>query len=60
MDFKRTYAGKWMKGSGAYVWTANHEEGCFPVGGTDTATELLKRDKLEVSGDHNNQNWEIV
>ena len=43
VDFKRTYAGIHMRGSGAFVWTATIKDSNAEISSTVTATELLKR-----------------
>lgn len=60
VDFKRTYASRQMKGSGAFAWVAKHKEGNFDVGSICTAKELLSRDKLEIETDHYGCNWVIL
>jgi|TARA_R110000851_G_scaffold281736_1_gene435217 hypothetical protein len=46
-NIKRTYAGLHQKSSGAFVWTAECVESKDDIGSTVTASELLKRDKIE-------------
>ena len=46
--FRRTYAGINMKGSGAFVWTAYIEGTNMDVGSGDSASELLKVDKIGI------------
>jgi hypothetical protein len=46
-NISRTYAGNYMKGSGAFVWCGNEVGRNNDIGGCDTATETLKKDKLE-------------
>ena len=43
IDFRRTYAGIHMRGSGAHVWIARIKETNTDISSTKTATELLKK-----------------
>jgi hypothetical protein len=43
VDFKRTYAGIHMRGSGAFVWTAKIKGTNNLISSTITATELLQK-----------------
>ena len=40
--FSRTYAGKWQKAAGAFLWTMQCEDGLTTVGGADRATDCIK------------------
>ncbi len=44
-NFKRAYVGKHQKSSGAFVWFACLK--CGTIGSCYSATELLKKNKLE-------------
>jgi hypothetical protein len=46
-NLKRTYAGLHQRSSGAFVWTAECVESKEDIGSTITASDLLKRDKIE-------------
>ena len=47
-NFVRTYAGNNQRSQGAFVWTAWGKSELYGSG--EPATELLKKDKLEVIG----------
>ena len=49
-NLKRSYAGIHEKGRGAFVWSADTNPFIGTVGSTLSATELLKKDKLEIIG----------
>ena len=46
-NFKRTYAGLHQRSSGAFIWTAECVDSKDDIGSTITASELLKREKIE-------------
>lgn len=50
INFERSYAGIHERSRGAFVWTANRSPSSGTVGSTTSATELLKKDKLEIVG----------
>ncbi len=55
-DYSRQYAGKWDKGSGAFLWTARRvidgKKTSISFGSCHTATDLLKtKNKLQIFGD---------
>lgn len=43
VDFRRTYAGIHMRGSGAFVWVSKIKGTNTEISSTVTATELLKK-----------------
>ena len=45
--FARTYAGYYMRCSGAYVWRAYIKCSSFEIGGCESATKMLKYKELE-------------
>ena len=50
-NFKRTYHGCLQKSSG-FSWVANLKNSNIQVGSMVTATELLKKDKIEIIPDY--------
>ena len=40
--FRRTYAGRWQKAAGAFLWTMQCEDGITTVGGTDRASDCIR------------------
>ena len=50
-NFYRTYAGIHEKSRGTFVWSANKVPFSGTIGSSYTATELLKKDKLEIVGE---------
>ena len=45
-NFKRTYAGRNMQSSGAFVWSCTIKNNTCEYGSSISATELLKKEKL--------------
>jgi len=63
VDFRRTYAGIHMKGSGAFVWVATIKDTNFEISSTVTATELLKKkDPIYImkNARMTSQLWEVL
>ena len=53
-SFRRTYAGKHMKGSGAFVWIALDSKNNHIYGSSESATDLVNRtEKLSIVEDLN-------
>lgn len=51
--FRRTYAGRWQKANGAYVWAIKIKGTPFEIGSGDSATDCVnKKYKLCISEDH--------
>lgn len=48
--FRRTYAGKWLKASGAYTWTMLGTNGISTIGGFEPISKyVIKKNKLQVA-----------
>lgn len=58
-SFKRTYASKWMKSDGAFVWTCKLKNNSITeVGSSETATNLIKS-KSSLTMNHI-ENWNEI
>lgn len=40
--FSRTYAGRWQKAMGAFLWTMNDKDGLITVGSCDRASDCVR------------------